>query len=167
MRHIETKLRLYKQKTFRGNTMKFTKLIYFTDPGHGWMRVSKRELRYYNLLDKISGYSYETKAFAYLEEDCDLSLYRKARGVTWLSELEYTTKHTNSRSHVRCYKNYQKPVFNPCIVLCHVTESGCHETTLDRDQIRELFNSIPKEDTKKEARFATNYNLYQSIKEEV
>ena len=54
----------------------------YTDPAHGWAKVHLSELFNLEIWDKISPYSYIRSnakyAWAYLEEDCDLSLYLKA-----------------------------------------------------------------------------------------
>lgn len=47
----------------------------YTDPGHGWAKVSRADLKRLGLIDKISAYSYQRNDQVYLEEDCDLSLY--------------------------------------------------------------------------------------------
>jgi hypothetical protein len=91
----------------------------YTDPQHGWAKVSLNELLKLNILDKISTYSYIHKngLNAYLEEDCDLSLYLKAldnKGI----KFKLIEKHTNKSSKIRSYKrytlgiNYKNPFYN-------------------------------------------------------
>ncbi|MCD6434937.1 MAG: hypothetical protein J7L15_00895 [Clostridiales bacterium] len=46
---------------------------FFTDPGHGWLRVLLTELE--PIKDKISPYSYMRGKYAYLEEDCDMAVF--------------------------------------------------------------------------------------------
>jgi len=56
---------------------------FISDPGHGWLEVTRAELETLDLLDKISRYSYQRGGFVYLEEDCDAHLFaeaKKARG---------------------------------------------------------------------------------------
>ena len=58
--------------------------IVYSDPGHAWARVSFETLRELGIEDKISPYSYQRNGFAFLEEDCDLSvliLALRARGI--------------------------------------------------------------------------------------
>lgn len=50
-------------------------LTFLSDPGHGWLRVPLQLLNDWNISDKISEYSYKTNNFAYLEEDCDASIF--------------------------------------------------------------------------------------------
>lgn len=47
-------------------------LIYYTDPGHGWLKIELSILEKIGIKDKITNYSYKKDDFAYLEEDCDL-----------------------------------------------------------------------------------------------
>ena len=48
--------------------------IVYSDPGHAWARVSFVTLRELGIEDKISAFSYQRNGFAFLEEDCDLSV---------------------------------------------------------------------------------------------
>jgi len=51
---------------------------FYTDGGHGWLKITKARLEALNIADKITGCSFMRGEFAYLEEDCDLSTYVKA-----------------------------------------------------------------------------------------
>ena len=62
--------------------MKTKTYTYFTDPGHGWLRVKKSELDALGIANQISPYSYMRGDHAYLEEDCDMAKFMKAKG--WL-----------------------------------------------------------------------------------
>jgi len=53
--------------------------IFHTDPGHGWLAVKRTELVKLNILVKVSPYSYQRGGTVYLEEDCDASLFFKAK----------------------------------------------------------------------------------------
>lgn len=57
--------------------------VLYDDPGHAWLRVTRKELEELNILKSISIYSYEQGQFVYLEEDCDLSIFLKAKGVEY------------------------------------------------------------------------------------
>ena len=91
----------------------------YTDPSHGWAKVSIKELLKLDILDKISTYSYIHKngLNAYLEEDCDLGLYLKtldAKGI----KFKFIEKHTDKSSKIRSYNrytlgiNYKNPFYN-------------------------------------------------------
>jgi len=82
-------------------------IIIYTDPSHGWAKVSLKELSRLNIIDKISSYSYIHKngLNAYLEEDCDLSTYLKAlddKGI----KFKFIEKHTDKSSKIRSYNRY-------------------------------------------------------------
>jgi hypothetical protein len=51
---------------------------FFTDPGHGWLRVPRKRLETLRIAHKITSYSYQNNAFVYLEEDCDAPLFLHA-----------------------------------------------------------------------------------------
>jgi hypothetical protein len=85
-------------------------IILYTDPSHGWAKVSLSELFKLEIHDKISTYSYirsnEKYSYVYLEEDCDLSTYLKAlddKGI----KFRMIEKHTNKSSKIRSYARYQ------------------------------------------------------------
>jgi hypothetical protein len=48
---------------------------YVTDPGHGWLEVPRAELKRLGIEQLISPYSYQKGEFAYLEEDCDYTVF--------------------------------------------------------------------------------------------
>lgn len=81
------------------------KLTYFTDPGHGWVRVKRDVLAKLAIADKISPYSYQRGDYAYLEEDCDLSVLSKALESAG-KKLELVTKRTDRSSKIRSYSCY-------------------------------------------------------------
>jgi hypothetical protein len=82
------------------------KLFYFTDPGHGWVGVKIQTLRDLGIADRVSTYSYQRGASAYLEEDCDLDLLFTACDAAG-KKIELITKHTNNRSPIRSYATYR------------------------------------------------------------
>lgn len=53
----------------------------FNDPGHGWLEVDRSELVNLGIIDKVTRYSYQSRdgSKVYLEEDCDLSIFCRAR----------------------------------------------------------------------------------------
>lgn len=48
------------------------------DPGHSWLRVPYKDLINSGVENKITQYSYRTKDYAFLEEDCDLVTFYNA-----------------------------------------------------------------------------------------
>ena len=53
--------------------------IFHTDPGHGWLEVTRAECKRLGILEKISPYSYQYGNKVYLEEDCDAALFTNAK----------------------------------------------------------------------------------------
>jgi hypothetical protein len=78
----------------------------FADPGHAWARFPKAKLVSLGIADKITPYSYQNGANAFLEEDCDLSTLVVAlrdRGY----EIKFNESHTNRQSKIRNYSTYR------------------------------------------------------------
>jgi hypothetical protein len=78
----------------------------FADPGHAWARFPKAKLVQLGIADKISTYSYQNGANAFLEEDCDLSVLVVAlrdRGY----EIKFNESHANKQSKIRNYATYR------------------------------------------------------------
>ena len=80
---------------------------FYSDAGHGWLRVPKKELVELKIADKISEYSYINGASIYLEEDSDLTIfmeaYKKKNGT--LPELR--EHNTDNDSIIRTYQHYR------------------------------------------------------------
>lgn len=51
------------------------KFDFISDPGHAWLKVPLKLLKQYELLNSITSFSYIRGKFAYLEEDCDASIF--------------------------------------------------------------------------------------------
>jgi hypothetical protein len=86
--------------------MKTQKLTYHTDPAHGWLEVKRSDLIALGIEDKITGFSYEKGAKAYLEEDCDMPAYlHAALAAGWNATFE--ALHSNSDSFIRLLNAYQ------------------------------------------------------------
>jgi len=82
------------------------KLHFYEDPGHGWLKVSKALLRVLDIEDQISWYSYQRGDFAYLEEDCDYSLFQAAMNKTG-REFDLINHISRERSSkIRSYEHY-------------------------------------------------------------
>ena len=79
---------------------------FYADPGHGWIKVSISELEKLGIAEKISGCSYMRKGWAYLEEDCDLSLFFKAKNFTDFDKVCNTHTNAEKMSKIRNYESY-------------------------------------------------------------
>jgi len=82
---------------------------FYSDPGHGWLKVSKKELEYLGIADKITPYSYMRGAYAYLEEDCDVTTFveiLKKTGDTRTFQEMIKEHSANKSSKIRNYEPY-------------------------------------------------------------
>jgi hypothetical protein len=80
-------------------------LNFYQDPGHGWARVPLQLLDDLGIAEQISSYSYMRGAYAYLEEDCDLSRLLGAAQAAGLT-VKLREFHTNNQSKIRGYRPY-------------------------------------------------------------
>ena len=78
---------------------------YLQGSGHGWLEVPMTEIKNLGLTQKISAYSYRKGDSAFLEEDCDMSLFIKAMNATG-QEFNFNEVHTNYDSQVRNYSRF-------------------------------------------------------------
>lgn len=83
-----------------------TEYHFYTDPGHGWLRVPLAELIELGIADSISGYSYVRHAFAYLEEDCDMTRFIDARNRV-PDTFEVKEHYSPADSIIRNFTRYQ------------------------------------------------------------
>lgn len=86
---------------------------YFTDPGHGWLKVKRSELTELKIADKISSYSYVRGDYVYLEEDCDIPMFVEAKFENAQLSREFfkskvQDRHTDRQSKIRSYLAYKK-----------------------------------------------------------
>lgn len=77
----------------------------YDDPGHAWVKVHKSLLTKMGIADKISSYSYMRGEYAYLEEDCDFSMFALAYRALG-GEIKYKFHHTDRYSKIRSYQHY-------------------------------------------------------------
>ena len=69
------------------------KFDFYSDPGHGWIKVPVSLLEKLGIADKITPYSYRRGDFAYLEADCDA-------GTFIVAYKEATGDYPNCRPHI-------------------------------------------------------------------
>jgi len=81
------------------------KFTFFSDAGHGWLKVPKKLLAELNIADKISRYSYQRGDNAYLEEDCDAGRLISALKVLGHT-VSYKECYSNGQSSIRRYSQY-------------------------------------------------------------
>jgi hypothetical protein len=80
-------------------------LTFYQDPGHGWLQVSHDLINRLGIGNKITTYSYMDSHSAYLEEDCDLSLFMKEAEKAGF-EISFYDRITNYDSPIRNYQRY-------------------------------------------------------------
>jgi len=83
------------------------KYHFYSDPSHGWLKVTASEVRELDI--KVSRYSYTRGDFMYLEEDLDLTVFLNAKGIhtsmdarNWFDE-NVVDHHTDKSSKIRSY----------------------------------------------------------------
>jgi hypothetical protein len=81
---------------------------FYADSGHGWLAVKIEELMQLGIITQISSYSYMRGATAYLEEDCDASLFFNAYKDKYGVYPKHDYRHTNNRSPIRNYDSYNR-----------------------------------------------------------
>ncbi len=80
---------------------------FYSDPGHGWLEVSREELAMLHIDDAISQYSYQSGDKIYLEEDCDASLFIDALENIGI-KFTFNSITSNNDSPIRMLKRYSK-----------------------------------------------------------
>lgn len=86
------------------------KLTFHTDPGHGWLEVSRADLDALAIADRVTPYSYQRAGRVYLEEDLDASLYLEAaRAAGWTVNIR---EHYADPSPIRALQPYRPTVLS-------------------------------------------------------
>tara|TARA_R110001606_G_scaffold377280_1_gene536281 strand:- start:443 stop:706 length:264 start_codon:yes stop_codon:yes gene_type:complete len=76
-----------------------------SDPSHAWLEVKIKDLKKLNIDKDISNYSYINGDYAYLEEDCDASVYIKALEKKNIS-ISYEEISYDKECFIRRYNHY-------------------------------------------------------------
>ncbi len=79
----------------------------FSDPGHGWVRFPKARLVRLGIAEKISAYSYQNGAMAFLEEDCDVSVLITALRAHGYEDIRFRGGSSNRQSKIRNFEYYR------------------------------------------------------------
>jgi hypothetical protein len=87
--------------------MKSITLQMFSDPGHGWVRFPKARLARLGIAGKISPYSYQRGANAFIEEDGDLSTLIAALEAQGYTDIKFRGGSSNRQSKIRSYESYR------------------------------------------------------------
>ena len=90
------------------------KYHFYSDAGHGWLRVPIVKLEKLGIAEKISEYSYMRYDVAYLEEDADLTVFCEAmvqKIPSWKLN-DNIKEHMSNISAVRKYEHYNYEKFS-------------------------------------------------------
>lgn len=87
--------------------------VFHSDPGHAWLAVLIAELLELGIETMISPYSYENNGKAYLEEDCDATVFMNAYEKKMGHKLEYAESY-KERTPIRNYDHYHCPETDHC-----------------------------------------------------
>lgn len=77
---------------------------FISDPGHGWLEVPEDEIARLKIEKEISPFSYRYQGTVYLEEDCDFSVFMRAKEK--LGEEVQVLHVFQENTPVRSYPNY-------------------------------------------------------------
>ena len=91
--------------------MKTKTYTFYNDAGHAWLRVKRSELVDLGIGQQISSCSYIKGDYAYLEEDCDASIFLQAKfGEDWssreLHDKGLLKEHYTETSKIRSFEHY-------------------------------------------------------------
>ena len=86
------------------------RLTYYTDPGHGWLRVDRDDLDALDIAHKITPYSYERGPWVYLEEDQDATTYLEAARAAGWRVTTRTNNEARNDSPIRRLDRYQRRI---------------------------------------------------------
>ena len=81
--------------------------IFYSDPAHGWLKVKKSLLIDLGISKKISSCSYMKNEYAYLEEDCDLTLLLNTLDSSNISYKIIEHSPANNESIIRGYQFFE------------------------------------------------------------
>ena len=79
--------------------------VFYSDAGHGWLKVARKEVEKLGILNQISSCSYQRGDYLYLEEDCDAGLFIRTleeKGI----EFKFVEKITKTWSRIRDYEPF-------------------------------------------------------------
>ena len=80
---------------------------FYSDSSHGWVAVTRKELEKLGIINKVSGYSYISPSgkTIYLEEDCDATLFVKAKQAK-NEVIAFIDKYIDGRHWIRNLSNF-------------------------------------------------------------
>lgn len=85
--------------------MKNKTVYVYSDSGHAWAKVLRKDLLKLGVLGQISSFSYQRDEYVYLEEDKDLSIYVNALKNKGLNP-KFKEFNSQKSSKIRSYQKY-------------------------------------------------------------
>lgn len=83
------------------------KIVFFSDPDHGWGRVPRNLINELNWAKEVSPYSYQHNGYVYLEEDWDLPRFIDVLHTTGFDEdIVYTDDRLGESRGIRNLPRY-------------------------------------------------------------
>jgi len=80
--------------------------LFFSDPGHGWLKIPRKLLQQLGIEQKITHYSYQRSEYVYLEEDCDASLFLQTMKEKGIEVKIVDRRQDNKSSPIRSYASF-------------------------------------------------------------
>ena len=126
------------------------KLVYYSDPGHGWVRVPRRLILELGIENEISSFSYMNSKFIYLEEDSDASIFAEAliaQGSDWDAWRDLMSDKYSERTKIRAMDNYE-----------HLTANQLESLEAIKQELREKYPN------KKSSRIINKMRISQLVR---
>ena len=80
---------------------------FYSDPSHGWLEVSKKEIEELGIINNVSQYSYINQDMIYLEEDSDASIFINSyKSKYGINPNIYESNQDNN--NIRNYSRFKK-----------------------------------------------------------
>ena len=99
--------------------------IFYSDPGHGWLRVRRSELQELGIADKITEYSYVFGDYVYLEEDDDYHTFKKAYKGKHGRDPETRDVIEDTTSKIRTFERYKDGTYaNSHVIVADEGDNG-------------------------------------------
>jgi hypothetical protein len=86
--------------------MKTLTFTFYSDPGHGWLKVPVKVIKSAGVAHLISSFSYIRGDYVYLEEDCDVMPLFTALTNQGYTPTVRAMPQSNKRSKIRSYQDY-------------------------------------------------------------
>ena len=110
------------------------KFDFYSDPSHGWLKVTRKELIELGIETQISGYSYQKGDAVYLEEDSDatkfIDAWEKKHGIKSMnSQINYHYRAGRIRTYQPFRPKHDQELNQKMSVLQDKIEHAIHEST--------------------------------------